>query len=104
MNNTHPIGAGTDNVSVNMPKELHSRLGREAARRGYRSKCEFIREAILKLLKESATLCVALGLWGAAALIGAESVCGFMDDARRGNSRVPRVVRVIRKAKGGGLA
>ena len=94
---TNPIGRGTDNVSVNMEHELHMRLGRATEAGGYKSKGEFIRAAIIKLLKEGATFGAVGVFWLGASLVCASGVCGIMDEARRGNSSAPRIVKRIRE-------
>ena len=95
MNNktTNPIGRGTNNVSVNMPQALHRQLGREATIRGFKSKSEFIRHAILQLLKDTGAVCLAFFLWGAASLVCGAGVCGESNDLRRAQGRPAQSIR-----------
>lgn len=90
--NTNPLGRGTDNVTVNMTHELHQALGRAAYNGGYRSKGEFIREAIKVMLRDAALMIV----WGGCAFMTYGSVAGMDKQCRRRESRVARVVRVTR--------
>lgn len=104
-NNTHPIGQGTVNVSVNMEKQLSDQLGRAAFVVGSRSKGEFIREAIRAHLKraarEGAVGALAILLWLGAAVVAGYGIVGAGDQNRRrasgGSVRIVRSVRSGRK-------
>lgn len=93
MSKGNPIGQGTVNRTVNLTSELDAMMGREAYARGYKSKSDFIRRAILREIANSSRKAGAAGILFLAGLLGAEAV--FSNHAVRRPQR-NRVVRIVR--------
>lgn len=90
---TKPIGPGTVNRTVNLPREVDRQLGRAVVQLGERSRGEILRKALADYLRRTGMVGLLVMFWGGAALMSASSVVGAVDKARRCVSRDARVVR-----------
>lgn len=97
---TNPIGSGTVNRTVNLPKELDEALGKAVYRYGARSRGEILREALQRYLAEVAKGAGMLVVWLGSALVVAGGVSGTQAQVRRAGGPQAPTVRIVRTLRG----